>query len=238
MATLLLQCVAPLQAWGTYSQFSVRDTGREPSKSGIIGLLCAALGRQRDDTDTIAQLAALEMAVRVDCEGRILRDYHTAGLDGYFNASGKVTRSSLITSDRYYLMDAAFLVALSGETMFLRELHEALRDPHWMLSLGRKSCPPSRPVYIPARCWDWGKSADNLFETYPWLGRSPRLYADIGRVRVVHDDPNGSETRHDVPLNFAYAARQFAYRNVTTRFIDKPRRALAKEDVACFIFPN
>ncbi|MEZ4540218.1 MAG: type I-E CRISPR-associated protein Cas5/CasD, partial [Chloroflexota bacterium] len=70
MVTLLLQCVAPLQAWGTQSNFSVRDTGREPSKSGIVGLLCAALGRPR--AEPVADLAGLRMGVRVDREGQIL----------------------------------------------------------------------------------------------------------------------------------------------------------------------
>ncbi len=76
MATLLLRCVAPLQAWDTQSRFGVRTTGREPSKSGIVGLLCAALGRPR--WQPIDDLAALKMAVRVDKEGHVLRDFHTA----------------------------------------------------------------------------------------------------------------------------------------------------------------
>ena len=47
MTTLLLRCIGPLQSWDTQSRFDVRTTGREPSKSGIIGLICAALGRPR-----------------------------------------------------------------------------------------------------------------------------------------------------------------------------------------------
>ena len=45
MPTLLLRLVGPMQAWGTSSRFDERDTGKEPSKSGVIGLLAAALGR-------------------------------------------------------------------------------------------------------------------------------------------------------------------------------------------------
>jgi len=49
----------------------------EPSKSGVVGLLCAALGRPRaaDGSD----LAALRMGVRVDREGVLKVDYQTAG---------------------------------------------------------------------------------------------------------------------------------------------------------------
>ena len=44
MATLLLRLAAPLQAWGADSKFETRKTNREPTKSGVIGLLAAALG--------------------------------------------------------------------------------------------------------------------------------------------------------------------------------------------------
>ena len=42
MSTLLLRLAAPLQAWGTASKFERRRTQREPSKSGVIGMLAAA----------------------------------------------------------------------------------------------------------------------------------------------------------------------------------------------------
>lgn len=44
MATLLLRLAAPLQSWGSDSKFETRKTGREPTKSGVVGLLAAALG--------------------------------------------------------------------------------------------------------------------------------------------------------------------------------------------------
>ena len=47
MATLLLRLAAPLQAWGADSKFETRKTGREPTKSGVVGLLAAALGLRR-----------------------------------------------------------------------------------------------------------------------------------------------------------------------------------------------
>ena len=49
MATLLLRLAAPLQSWGADSKFETRKTNREPTKSGVIGLLAAALGLRRDD---------------------------------------------------------------------------------------------------------------------------------------------------------------------------------------------
>ena len=71
--TLLLRLKAPLQSWGMASRFSIRDTAKEPSKSGVIGLLCAALGISRDnantDNPTFNALTKLKFGVRVNREG-------------------------------------------------------------------------------------------------------------------------------------------------------------------------
>lgn len=76
MPTLLMRLHGPLQSWGTTSRFDERDTQLEPSKSGVVGLLCAALGRDR--AEPVDDLAALRMGVRVDREGVPMRDYQTA----------------------------------------------------------------------------------------------------------------------------------------------------------------
>ena len=81
MATLLLRFAAPLQAWGIDSKFETRNTEREPSKSGVIGLLAAALGYKRTEPEKLEELNALRFGVRVDQEGKLLRDYHTARSD-------------------------------------------------------------------------------------------------------------------------------------------------------------
>ena len=218
MATLLLRCVAPLQSWDTQSRFGVRTAGREPSKSGIVGMLCAALGRPR--TEPVADLAKLTMGVRVDREGSILRDFHTAGKSGYLKAGGAVEHTNLITSTRYYLTDAAFLVGLGGEKALLQELHAALRDPHWMLCLGRKACPPALPVYLPN-----GLTNEELLvalKNYPWLGKLRWQYEQVDRVRVVLDDDKGSQVLRDHPISFEKGKRDFAPRRIRTDFIDKP----------------
>jgi len=65
MAVLLLRLMGPMQSWGTQSRFSHRDTDLEPSKSGVIGLLCAAMGKPRDDLETIEKLAKLKMDILI-----------------------------------------------------------------------------------------------------------------------------------------------------------------------------
>lgn len=216
MATLLLRCVAPLQSWDAQSRFGVRTTGREPSKSGIVGLLCAALGRPR--TTPVTDLAALRMGARADKEGVILRDWHTAM--NVLKAGGgiKVTE----TSTRYYLSDAAFLVGLEGDKSLLQLLYAALQNPYWLIFLGRKACPPSLPPYLPDGLKD--ESLLAALKDYPWLG-SDRYYYEHKldeRVRLVLDDDNGSQVRYDHPISFEKGNRQFAPRRVSTHFIDKP----------------
>lgn len=226
MSVLLLRCSGPMQSWGVQSRFTVRDTGREPSKSGVIGLLCAALGRRRHEP--VDDLANLTMAVRVDQEGTVARDYHTAGKGGILKASGKLERRNLVVSSRYYLADARFLVVLqANESTLLTQLHNALRDPHWPLYLGRKAFVPGEPVWLPDGLRIHEHLMDSLL-TYPWLGCEQDKHPD--HVRVVLDDPQqGSEVRPDHPLSFAQ--RSFAPRRVRTIF--NPAPPLRQEAQSC-----
>jgi len=208
MPTLLLRCVAPLQSWGVQSRYSIRDTAREPSKSGVVGLLCAALGRPR--SDDVADLAALRMGVRVDREGVILREWQTAKA----TAAGDTTIST-----RYYLNDAAFLVGLEGQdAALLQALHAALRNPRWHLFLGRKSCPPSLSPYVKDGLIDAG--LEEALKSYPWLGTAQSQHAKLTALRLVLDDPQGAEVRPDLPVSFA--DRVFRLRRVRTMFIPPP----------------
>lgn len=136
MTTLLIRLVGPLQSWGTRSQFDDRDTENEPTKSGVLGLCAAALGIDR--SEPIDHLARLQFGVRVDRAGQPRTDYHTAD-------SG---RKNVDVTRRMYLSDAAFWAGLQGEKSFLEEIHAALREPYWTLSLGRKSFVPSRPLWV------------------------------------------------------------------------------------------
>jgi CRISPR system Cascade subunit CasD len=226
MNVLLLRLSGPLQSWGVQSRFSVRDTGLEPSKSGVVGLLAAALGRPR--SASLSDLAALRMAVRVDAEGLLKYDYHTA--QNVLKASGGIKDTE--PSRRYYLTEARFLVGLDGEDLaLLQRLHAALQNPVWPLCLGRKAFVPGEPVWLPD-----GLHRDSdvlaVLAGYPWLGEDVRKRPE--RVRLVIEDPAGVEVRPDQPLSFA--ERHFAPRRVTTTFLSTTGfhdRASGEEDVPC-----
>jgi len=211
MNVLLLRLAGPMQSWGVQSRFSIRDTGLEPSKSGVIGLLCAALGRPR--TAALDDLAALRMGVRVDREGRLAYDFHTA--QNLLKAAGGIKDTE--PSRRYYLADARFLVALESEDLsLLQKLHDALGNPVWPLYLGRKSFVPSEPAWLPDAVVE-ETHADNALTGYPRLVEA-RLGEKDERIRVVMEAEDGAEARPDQPISFAN--RQFGVRRVKTTFIE------------------
>lgn len=207
VATLLLRLQGPMQSWGTTSRFDERDTQLEPSKSGVLGLLCAALGRDR--SEPVDDLAALRMGVRVDREGVPMRDYQTA--TGVLVASGKPDFERTVVSPRYYLADAVFLVGLEGsEIDLLKMVHAALREPVWPLALGRKSFVPSMPVYLPDGLVE--SSLEEALRTWPFL--PDHVGADQSHeLRGVLEDASEGSIRLDQPVA-PFAARRFGPRFV------------------------
>lgn len=135
MATLLLRLAAPLQAWGADSKFETRKTDREPTKSGVIGLLAAALGLRRDEREALLRLTGLRFGVRVEREGQLLVDYHTAKTQD--------EKTSYVTY-RHYLQDAVFLAGIESEdAALLQQLQQALLHP----GVSAVSRPPLLPAY-------------------------------------------------------------------------------------------
>lgn len=229
--TLLLRLAGPLQSWGVDSRFAVRDTAREPSKSGVIGLLCAALGRTR--TEPIDDLTPLRMGVRADREGTILRDYHVAGTGGYYKASGAIERENVIPGNRYYLMDARFLVGLEGDDLaLLTALQHALQNPCWPLYLGRKACVPGQPVWLSRDGLQADTSLEQALASYPWLGPA-RIKKEErpARLRLAIEDPNGPIVRPDQPISFD--ERTFGPRRLFIAYCDCPTACLEEEVTRC-----
>jgi len=215
MPTLLLRLVGPMQSWGTTSRFDERDTQLEPSKSGVLGLICAALGRDR--ADPVEDLAALRMGVRVDREGLLMRDYHTA--TGVMTAAGKPDLHRTVVSPRYYLSDAAFLVGLAGDDAdLLHAVHEALRAPVWPLALGRKAFPPSLPVWL----------EDDLVDAdlRDALSKAPRIASQRREhkgdpLRMILEHPSAGSVRLDQPVA-PFSGRRFGPRYVASEVVHVP----------------
>lgn len=231
MKTLLLRLEGPMQAWGITSRFTERDTGLEPSKSGVIGLLCAALGKPRVELPEhegrwprLEELARLRMGVRVDRPGQVGVDFQTAGGGrlgrmvprDYGVAKADGARGESVMSWRYYLQDAAFVVGLaSDDSALLERLQAALMAPVWPIFLGRKSYVPSQPVFFPEGGIVEGDLV-SVLRTYPLLERA------TGPVRLIVDDLEGlgGEVRADLPLDFG--RRRFGLRPVRVEHWEGP----------------
>lgn len=216
MAVLLLQLVGPMQSWGVQSRFDLRETGTEPSKSGVIGMIAAAMGRGRDAP--LDDLASLRMGVRVDREGALLRDFHT--VMNVPKASGAAPGT--VVSDRFYLADPAFLVGLeSDDVNLLKRVEDALRQPHWAPFLGRRGCPPSQPFLLPVDPLREGNLFDVL-KTHPPIdprredepGREVRFVLEAAPDEAV-DETTALERRPDQPE--CYRPQRYSLRYVYQR---------------------
>ena len=215
MATLLLRLAAPLQAWGADSKFETRKTNREPTKSGVIGLLAAALGLRRDETEPLTRLAQLRFGVRVEREGQLLVDYHTANRE----EDRKKGKAPYVTY-RHYLEDAVFLVGLESEdTALLQELAEALTHPVFPLYLGRRACPPTLPLCLGLREQGLVEALQAEPVLCPGESRPTRIVAD-----AAPQEP-GAVPQRDVPLSYDPRHRQYGYRSAREISLRQPAGA-------------
>ncbi|HNR36196.1 MAG TPA: type I-E CRISPR-associated protein Cas5/CasD, partial [Candidatus Hydrogenedentes bacterium] len=211
--TLFLRLEGPLQAWGDQqSKFVIRRTAEAPTKSGVIGMLCAALGVSRADApaEWLPKLGALRMGVRIDVPGIRWWDYHTVGAGMEMRiaeAEGKTKPGAMLTR-REYLCDASFLVALQGDPALVAELEAALKAPKWTLYLGRKCCPPSRPVMQhPSGSFEDLRSA---LASVPWQARlkgdtPPKCVECLVDWESTEEQPEAPDDAlvwYDVPLTF------------------------------------
>lgn len=215
--TLWLRLEGPLQAWGDNSKFVVRRTMEAPTKSGVLGLICAAMGLSRQVArGRLPELNRLVMGARIDRPGTRWWDYHTVGAKtGILKAKGgiKITQKTkeleTLVSRREYLCDASFLVVLQGNTEVISAVRDALEYPKWPVFLGRKGCPPSKPILAGlAHCSDLLAA----LRQPPWR---PRLASvdrpEKGGVRCLVEwrpskaeptAPADAEVWYDTPVSF------------------------------------
>lgn len=190
-----------MQAWGLQGRFDQRDTAPLPTKSGVVGMVCAALGVERNDRKRIAEVSSLDMMTVSIKRGELFTDYHTVGCGydrkdyrfPYGRKEFQIPRvkgpSTQAVTHRDYLADACFVVVLSGDPDLISRCAEALDHPTWGGYLGRRSCFPSRPVLE--------KVVDDeamVIETLKGLG--------VTEVSLVSSDGIGGMYQQDVPVDF------------------------------------
>ncbi|MBT2384068.1 type I-E CRISPR-associated protein Cas5/CasD [Streptomyces sp. ISL-11] len=225
MSVLLLRLAGPLQSWGSAARFARRSTENAPTKSGVIGLLAAALGRGREAD--LSDLAVLRFGVRIDQPGSRLRDFQTA----HHADSGK----AMPLSERFYLADAVFVAGVEGHVRLLQELYEALLEPRFLPYLGRRSCPPSQPITMgpPQEASLEDALRDAEWQASEYARRRTRRAGDVDAAAAAEaldlliDCPPQEVpdfSLRDAPLTFDPRHRQYALRGVRSGQTTASRR--------------
>ncbi|KKN25413.1 hypothetical protein LCGC14_0885030 [marine sediment metagenome] len=225
---LHLRLEGPMQSWGTRGRWNVRDTAMEPTKSGIIGLIACAMGCKRNDPQLEELSQKLTIGVRVEKPGKIEVDYHTVSRWQYIN--NRLTISPLKTAEgkydkrktteliyKSYIQDSSFLVLVAGPLNLLKKIEGAFQDPKWPVYLGRKSCPPIRPV-LEKLTQLYSSVKDALCEI-PWSCEDIN-YTKPPKIRCIIDDIEGTMQRQDViQIN---PARLYGMRRVSEFWVETP----------------
>jgi CRISPR system Cascade subunit CasD len=194
----------PMQSWGHSSRYERRDTALHPTRSGVFGLIGAALGIDKyesDECESLDRFASLTMTTlslpRSDRIMQRLADYHT--VTGYRRADGTVDDNATVQTRRHYLLNARFGVLLNGPLPLLEEITAALRNPRWGIWLGRKCCIPASPVLVtlaPDRATAWGE----LLRRTGHAGTEPESQFD--RIIECAATVSGADMIEDAPVGY------------------------------------
>ncbi|MEX2785542.1 type I-E CRISPR-associated protein Cas5/CasD [Streptococcus sp. H49] len=215
MKTILLKLAGPLQSWGTSSHFETRHTDFYPSKSAVIGLIAASLGYHRDDDEKLQRLNELDFAVRVDQQGKLLRDYHTAKK---YKSNGEFERTYV--TNRYYLEDAVFIIAISHkDDVLMSTIEEGLKNPYFQLFMGRRSLPLNADFLLKMTS---DNALDSLkqveWQASEWFMKKHSGESDFS-LEIYADnyllEKEAYQLRQDRVISFSQKARKFGFRYET-----------------------
>lgn len=225
---LALYFDAPMQSYGVESRYDRRTTLPFPTRSAITGILCAAMGIERNDRNLLSEMANLTIETlelprflplenNRESEDRNkvkelntsrMIDYHTVG--GGYDKDIPSQRPHIprkadgkpggtVQSYREYLIDARFGILVSGDDALIERAKSALLNPKWGIWFGRKCCVPASPV------------AQGIFEqrekAIEHLCSLAGCKKPIRFVRDASTYAEGEETRMDIPVTFERSRR-------------------------------
>lgn len=220
MKTILFKFSGPMQSWGTSSHFETRNTDYYPSKSAVIGVIAASFGYRRDEDEKIEKLNELDFAVRVDQVGLLRKDYQTAR---------KLKKDESYVTNRYYLEDAIFIVAISSEDdKWVEEIYYALKNPYFQPFMGRRSYPVQPDFIIDVVEMGAIEALENLeWQASDWYKRRNKNYvADIYADKDLIPE-SGYTMRNDMVNSFSQKERKFG-----PRFEARTAKRMSTEDEA------
>lgn len=211
MKTLLLKFAGPLQSWGTDSKFETRYTDFYPSKSAVIGMIAASFGYRRDEDEKIKKLNDLDFAVRVDQRGNLLRDYQIATA---YKPDGRFERNYV--TNRYYLEDAIFVIAIGGEDDFIDKIEQSLKNPYFQTFFGKRSNPINPDFILDKTNQGVAESLENIsWQAGNWYKKEYKNKSMVELEVYIDGDlikESVSKFRKDRVESFSQKHRQFGYR--------------------------
>ncbi|MGD9975920.1 MAG: type I-E CRISPR-associated protein Cas5/CasD [Desulfatirhabdiaceae bacterium] len=190
---LILQLTGPMQAWGTHTYEDFRPSNLFPTRSGLLGLIGACLGIERNDLPALGRLAEhIYFTVKIHKNGIKLSDYHTV-IEAR-RANRKPREGETVQTRREYLFGASFYIAVGqrpGSTISLDEIAKAIQRPIYTPTLGRRSCPISAPLFYKKQEAATARDALNTV---------------FGEKGIVYDEVKPSEDKQalmmrDVPIH-------------------------------------
>ena len=181
-----------------------------PGRSAVLGLVAAAMGIDRGDDEAHRSLEmTLHYAVRTDATGLPLIDYHTAQTPRQQRGQSFATRKEelaaggqhTVLSTREWRTDSYFTAALwarKGCQVDLDSMVRAMRHPHFVLYVGRKSAPlglPMNPAVVEAD--NFLAALDGRIRSEPELDVLQRIRSSDGVSQMIACDLDAPGIPHD-----------------------------------------
>ena len=232
---ILMWLEGPLQSWGYDSRYGRRDTLSFPTKSGVLGMVCAALGAGGEQKDLLAKLADLDMQVlafprregdKTPSLSPSLQDFQMVG-SGYdekdpwqsllipkTSQGKKAVGGGAKMTYRHYIQDMAYAVLLQVPDDIALAIADALVAPVWDLSLGRKNCVPTEFIYQ----GNYHSDTEGEQQARSIADEKDRALAFQVRQGVCEGDE--VLTLNDVPLQFGESKR-YRDRQVTVIYSEE-----------------
>ncbi len=213
-AYLSLYLDSPLQSWGYQSRFDRRTSLSFPTRSGIFGMICAAMGIERENNSFLKEIADIRMTVFAFLQNGRLIDFHTVG--GGFDPKTerhwmvrKANRSKpdTVVTRREYLQYSRFGAILEGQSDTLQKMADALENPRWGIWLGRKSCIPASPV-----CHGLFPDEDAALNRLIKASCATEIRRVVREAKTFEE---GTDTIMDIPLDFS--KRRFSPRRIAVK---------------------
>jgi CRISPR system Cascade subunit CasD len=232
---LLMWLEAPLQSWGVDSKFVRRDTMQFPTKSGILGLICCALGASGEQHDLLKMLGDSPMTVfafsrtKEKKDGSLIKmprqallcDFQMVG-SGYSeenswqslmipktSSGSKAVGGGTKLTYRYYLQDAYFCVILELQQELAFQISEALQNPVFDIYLGRKDCVPTDFIF--RGCY---LSFNEALNAMAEISKEKKLIEDFRVIEAENPEEGDVLTLNDIPIQFG-KVKKYRDRRVT-----------------------